>query len=516
MPFGLGRFVLVLLALAAALGQQIVPGHVLEGTVTDSVTGAPISGAVVIVSAAGKTAYRSTSDTNGSFRIDGVLDGDYRTDFSATGFVAPAMNSAVTRQVRMRGSNVRADVKLVPAGAVSGRVLDPDEQPVPGAEVTLQVAGSLVAQTVRTDATATFHFGRVSPGSYFLDALPPKELKAPKPVGGEIFGWMRTFYPNTPEKASAARIGVAAGGNLSGQNIRLRAVPVHRTGGVVFTDRGEPARNAKLTLVLDNEVPIRETYTFTAPDGSFAFPGIHDGGWRLSATAETEGKKTSAFSWLQVAGRSIDNIELHLASPFTVQATVELPGDPNKPGGCVVLAPEGGGSGDEVGQDCSGMRGLSFPKVFERSYRVFPIVPPPGDYYLSSIKLGEQDVLGEAVDFRPGSPPIRVIYGSNGGVLKGRVEDCSGATVVAMPQEPALRSSVYFRLIRSAACADNGTYQIANLRPGTYYVFAFDQDSMKTADFTQLDQYFLNRAATARVREGETENADLKITPRAP
>jgi len=57
-------FLVALLLSSSALFAQVI-----EGTVVNSVTKVPISGATVTIEAAGKTAYQTTTDGNGAFRI---------------------------------------------------------------------------------------------------------------------------------------------------------------------------------------------------------------------------------------------------------------------------------------------------------------------------------------------------------------------------------------------------------------------------------------------------------------
>jgi hypothetical protein len=124
--------------------------------------------------------------------------------------------------------------------------------------------------------------------------------------------------------------------------------------------------------------------------------------------------------------------------------------------------------------------------------------------------------MGQAVELQPGAPPIHIVYKSGGGSLMGTVADCAGASVVVMPQEAAFRKSVYYRTVRRVPCGEGGRFQIANLRPGLYYVFAFDHDRALPNEFAELDQALVNQAATARIREGQTETVELRVTARLP
>src|SRR3989442_15875620 len=77
-------------AAAFLLAGSVLFAQVIEGTVVNSVTKLPISGATVSIEAAGKAGYQATTDENGAFRIEGVKDGSYTARFSKSGFLAPA------------------------------------------------------------------------------------------------------------------------------------------------------------------------------------------------------------------------------------------------------------------------------------------------------------------------------------------------------------------------------------------------------------------------------------------
>ena len=71
------KFLSAFLAVSSALFAQVI-----EGTVVNSITKIPISGATVTIEAAGRAAYQATTDANGAFRIEGVKDGQYTAKFS--------------------------------------------------------------------------------------------------------------------------------------------------------------------------------------------------------------------------------------------------------------------------------------------------------------------------------------------------------------------------------------------------------------------------------------------------
>src|SRR5450432_3539839 len=132
------RCVCWLLAAAPALVWQCA-AQVVEGTVSSSLGGAPIGGVSVTLEQGGKTAYQANTDGAGVFRIEAVKDGNYTARFSQREFQAPARDAAARRPFRVvaGGEPVRLQVQMTPRGKVSGRVLDGEGHPMPGAEVEL-------------------------------------------------------------------------------------------------------------------------------------------------------------------------------------------------------------------------------------------------------------------------------------------------------------------------------------------------------------------------------------------
>ncbi len=417
-------------------------------------------------------------------------------------------------------------------------MIDRDDQPVASTEVTLEAFGGAVLQAVTTEPVGgarpglaladtsfrqsvtagpdgSFRFTGVSPGSYRLNALPPANLKTPIPREGKILGWTRTFYRSAPDANSATTIEVAAGSKLTGQDIRICAVPVYRVAGIVTTLAGRPAAGIRVRIEPDDEARPRAVTTVSKADGTFSFPAIRDGGWRLSASSKSGAKESRGFEWVHVAGRDVSRIAVRLGPPFAVRGTIQVPGNPESPGGCIVLAPDEGGP--DSTPSCGATREFTVTNVFRRSYWVQPLAFPTfreNDYYLESITLGDRDILGQAVQLKPNSPALHIVYKEGGGTLKGVVADCEKATVIALPQEAALRKNMHYRFTRRASCGDGGSFRIRNVRPGSYFVFALEDDLPQPNEFQELDQSLTTKAKIVTIREGEIETLDLRVISR--
>jgi hypothetical protein len=366
---------------------------------------------------------------------------------------------------------------------------------------------------VKTGPDGAFQFSGISPGSYRLSADPPAGIKPAAPRAGQALGWVRVFFPDAVHEDSAGKIEITAGLKLAGQDIHLRPVPVYQVRGVVTGPQGGPAARVQLRILPDRGVRPKELAAVSRADGTFSFPAVPAGGWRLAASSKASAKELKAFKWVHVAGHDTDRISLRLGAPFTVHGTIEVPGSPESPGGCIVLAPEEGGI--DAPQSCGGTREFTIANVFRRAYWIQPLAFPTfknNDYYLASIALGERDAMGQAVELKADSPGLHIVYKEGGGALNGSVADCGRATiVVVIPREAALRKNMFYRLIRRTSCGEGGGYQILNMRPGGYYAFALDRYRPQPNEFEELDPALEAQAASIEIRDGETTTVDLKV-----
>jgi hypothetical protein len=202
------RLFAILLLAAAAYPQSI------DGTLSDSITHAPIPG--VIVTLLGPARYNSTTDEAGVFHFPNVQPGKYFLNIVKAGYVLPLPQSGTFHVDR----DMRLSVEMDPLGRVEGRVRYPDGRPAPRAAVTLTGAGH--NYTGDADPGGHFLIEDVVSGSYVLRAT--GAAWDPKPEG-EI--WAPTWFPSTIDRAAAEPIPVTNGLTVT-HDIRLRSVPARR------------------------------------------------------------------------------------------------------------------------------------------------------------------------------------------------------------------------------------------------------------------------------------------------
>jgi hypothetical protein len=106
-----------------AASAQLALAQVIEGSVVDSVTGAPIGGASVQIENAGKSPYQTVSDQQGAFRVEGVADGNY-TAFALKNGYLTVQDEAARRPFRVVAGldPVHLKLSLTPRGRIRARV----------------------------------------------------------------------------------------------------------------------------------------------------------------------------------------------------------------------------------------------------------------------------------------------------------------------------------------------------------------------------------------------------------
>jgi hypothetical protein len=478
-------------------------GQAIVGTVVNSVTGEAIGGASVQIENAGKSPYHTTSDAQGVFRIEGVADGPYTAIAFKNGFLTVWDEKARRPFQVIAGLDpVQLKVSLIPQGRISGRVLDGDNRPLAGADVALE-EGTGTGQSAQTDVSGSFSF-IAPPGSYLLSARPPVKLAPPPPVADQHYAWSKTWFPGVTATSAAQKILIRPGVELMGQDITLRAVNAYSIHGRIRDSNGDPASKVAIQLSRAEDYEHPERTTVSGKDGSFEFADISDGAWRLASNVSGKDFVWRAFASVTVTGRDADEVDLRLNAPFSVpvdflletsDATVKIPGN-------VVLAPEWGGASPVSNRNKDGTYRID--GLYPGRYRVNAPPFAQSGYYLASISLGEQDILGKIVEFSADSAPLKVVYRSDGGTLRGTVENCGNATI-AVAQRDVLS-------VRFAHCTDGGHFEIPNLRPASYYAFAFDQLPANTSDFLSSLPGLLNKGVTVEVNAGQVSNVELKIT----
>jgi hypothetical protein len=206
----------------------------------------------------------------------------------------------------------------------------------------------------------------------------------------------------------------------------------------------------------------------------------------------------------------IDDLQIRFVPPVTVEGSVELAG---------ATASETPAAIQKVSV------GLASLMPRQRSPDgTFQLVDVPhwltampglaGGYYLDSVSLGGRDVTGQALNLQPGSPPIRVVYKSNGGTVSGTVVNSDGAavegfTAILLPQTSFDTHVPDYGRVN--ASGPGGTFEIESLKPGSYYAFAVNHLEPAKLYEPQAAQKIIASAARVDVTEGSAVSVKLSV-----
>jgi hypothetical protein len=512
---------------AAALAAQTVEGHVV-----DSVTGIGIPDVAVEIFRDFAKVYAPTTDIQGRFRLEDVQEGVYTVFYKAPNY-QPAREGGSQFKVVKGAGPVHLEAAMIQTGKVSGRVLDGAGKPVPKAIIQLdhEIDNGGFRQIFDANEKGEYS-AAVLPGTLTLAATAPSSWTPPEPPpdspgvtpDAQRLGWALTYYPSVANAELAAKIDVPAGGEVSKLDIKLAAVPVHRIRGVVLDLRGDPVSKLSVTLGTGVMLGAQSLHQDTKPDdGTFEFAAAADGDWNLSAAVIKDGVKLWAHQKVQIKGGDLENIQLRLSPPFSIQGKIvmEVPEGmpvPKPPSVMVEYSDMSAAVPDRINVgglfNPDGKGDFTVTNLYPGSYVIQPgfLSPTTGPYYLDSIRLGERDAL-ESVQIESGALPITVTYKLNGGTVRGSVESCGAGEVLLIPQDPALRRNGF---IHQTSCAQNGRFEIPAVRPGEYYGFALAVDApagvrRKLHGFhPELDQNLINQSVRITVRSNEATLADLR------
>jgi hypothetical protein len=278
-----------------------------EGSVSNSVNGAPVRKAVVTLRTADyHSAYQALTDAAGHFRFDDVPAGHYQVSAEAPGFVRDPRAYIASRRVVVAAEQRVRDltVRLTPLATISGKVLDENGGAVSGADVyaVRQRFRSTGKDFTNGEAAITNNRGEyrlfdVEPGPWLLKF---RKSLTPSAATGQVHGalpevdYPASHHPGVRTGAEAETLFVAPGAQLTGIDLHLRKVRVFHVRGKVVGPT--PARIHDL----DDRWSVQ-----VKPDGTFDIAGFSSGRYRLGGEA---GGALSTVQEVTVEGRDVDGL----------------------------------------------------------------------------------------------------------------------------------------------------------------------------------------------------------------
>jgi len=500
------------LFLAVSLFGQIIQEVPQKARVTGKVistNGAPVRRPDVKLLPLGKPATAaipaSASEADGTFEFTDVEPGTYRISGKKNSFLEQFYGA---RRPGQPGSAVRlvagqtlsgVEIKLTPAGSISGKILDEDGEPMPKMlvyahrEVYQNGRKQLVplGQALGTEK-GEYSVGDLMPGKYFVSATSITALqgvaapttKAPA-AGKPEMQYGQTYYPNAMDQASATPIEIGPGMEMTSMNINMRQQRVFRLRGKI-NDPNAPQAVLAYSVGggMANTLLPRGT-TQVGSDRTFEIP-LAPGNYRIiGASAQIVGGELWGPALVSVVDKDVENVVLVKATPLTVTGKVSIENpNPASKGGIstlqLALIPEEISLSSlpvQARPDEDGA--FTMEKLQPGKFTLFVASIPDGGY-IKRMKVGEQDSADHKIDLSSGAPVLIEILVSGraakitGFVTLDSINPLPGATVVLIPTDPALRASSQFRY-GNASSGEDGAFAINNVYPGSYKLFAWEE-----------------------------------------
>jgi hypothetical protein len=304
------------LLVALTLSQAAAPAAAgrISGRVTAEGGNTPLAGARIMLFPAGRPTgpigmSQVLTDQSGRFVFEQVAAGDYRVDVQKAGFVPffSPTQPLPTITVAAGQSLDNVDFRLQKGGAITGRVLEGNGEPMPDARiVAMRRAPSSapvpapVQAGQQTNDLGEFRVSGLAPGEYFIAAMPRGvspfggPAVAPTPAGTAHTTAATTFYPGTTDQGAAQAIVVAPGGEVGNIVFTMQTAPAFSVSGIVVDESGSPIAHALVTLLGDPRSGMfgPAGHAQSQDDGRFVIGEVPAGSYRVTASIMTIGGGT--------------------------------------------------------------------------------------------------------------------------------------------------------------------------------------------------------------------------------
>ena len=519
----IARLALTSLALTWSLQAQIRNPVVngdhfdISGTVLDAVTAKPVPRAQVTLQPTDPPgeARLSRTDATGNFVLRNLPVGIYDLSAAKQGYVQGS--DALRKVILVSGTQPdRYALNLQPQAVLSGIVTDQDGDPVQGAQAT--VLRPVIIQgrrrlepreTAKTDERGSYRFFGLGPGKcYIAIAAPPSA-----PDAEEAMAYPITFYPNTPESASAQSIDLQPGANEQADVNIAQQDSFEVTGHI---DSSTAPVTIHLMPAPDAIAPIVPVFRarLEAKTSAYTLSGLPPGNYIVRADYDQNGRKSSGFRRIAVSGAEVTGIDFAAPqSPLTGSITLTEDHPVEK----VVT---GLGLQSLFGGASASIKGTKF---------AFPASLPPGNYrlavtlapnwYLQSATQGGRDVLHGYVTIADdgSSLPISLTVSPAGATLAATVTWPDTGHRVPALMTVLQRIDGELLVVAQAEVTPPGETEvtrqpvISGLPPGDYMVYAWPEPAdVEYANPDELVPYD-SFAQEVTIGEGQQVRVALKV-----
>lgn len=470
----------------------------------------------------GRGRFEATTDETGGFKIEGLEPGVYQVQLERSGYAADRKRNHDKTTIKVIAGQDTKDLvfHMLVAGAITGRIVDADGDPIQHVDVMAIVGAAGAARGYQTQqglgATndlGEFRIADLPPGKYIVQAAPPRNEAPPhsqnekNATNGRLV-YVTTYFPGTLDQRQAAAVEVSAGGTTIA-SFGVQSSRAYLVSGTVMglTAQPRPRDNTSEAfvglmsqgigqLLLLGKNGQREEQNL-GEDGKFEFPNVLPGTYRAQVivfsgffNGQLPSIKMQTISTpIEVNGSDVVGLRLQVDRNADVSGKFHIDGDEKidwrQLTVSLLMVPEGEeeGAGFEI-MEQAGMAMVNEDGSFE-------IKDVPGanyqlavgarsekfrDYYTKSALLGGQEVADTGFAAGPGTV-LDVLVSAKGAGIEGTVVDGEGkpvpnAAVVTVPSTGKLgRPDAY----QSAMSDESGHFAMRGMNPGSFLVLAFEE-----------------------------------------
>jgi len=519
-----------------------------SGVVSAADTGRPLEGALVELThdSPGKSEKMTAmTGPDGSFSFARLGAGTFILSAAAPRYDQETYRrsnaaNAPVRHTLDAGQQVTASILLARLGAISGRILDPFGDPVPGIGVFAlekrEVGG--VLRLVRagrsspprlTDDLGQFRLSGLTAGDYYIVALSGALTAAPSfSTSADVGGFLPTYYPGTPSVAEAQRVQLGGGQDVTGLTLTTIPTSTYRVSGTVVDSKGAPLASALVSIVPVDGPGLNATIAGRAqasPDGTFAISRVPPGTYIVQGRSYiTTSAMPGEYGWTTVTvGQSdVRTVAVTTSGPSTLKGRFVFEGE--QP---LRFVPPVGLQIDMVGVDVDtesvvpmSSAPVSIRLINDGRFEIGGLwgrrlmrIRTARDVVMR-ITLDGKDVTETPIEFngrdRVG---VEVVLSRRSAIVVGKVSDADnkpvpGCRVILFAADPG-RWTPHSRFVMTTTADSEGQFRIPGVSPGSYMSVAVPADVVAPTDPEFLEA--IRRSATALIL-GEGITPDVELT----
>ena len=495
-----------------------------RGTVVNSATGEPLRRALVSLS--GSTMRSAFTDDEGQFAFEDIKPGNALLQARKPGFFTPHERGVIVDTAKSTDS---VELKLTPSGVIYGQIIGAGDEPLE--RVPLRVLQSRIIDGRRrwmdaglkaSDEDGRFRIPDLKPGIYKIAAGPTRSRE----LDSLDSGYALTYYPNSPDRNSAATIQLLPARQME-INFKLERVPLFKVSGTVLGGTAQRT-NVQLLDTSDSQLmmPMRSA------NSAGGFEGVVPAGRYNLRAISFEGREQAGQQGppqIMTARTSISVTKDLTGLVLTLQPTINIPvvirKEASKPEALPVSArPIGGVSSGpsamvrllSLTDDSNSFMGMQegppedpalvVSNVQPGTYEV-EVLPQGGPWYVASAQCGSKNLLREPLTVSASGrvDPIEIVLRDDGATLQGSVRGATayGQLLIVSDSNAKRRTSGNY--------GPDGRLYAPALAPGSYTIYAFDHpEEIEFANPDALQRY-QSKAAHITLSASQTANVTLDM-----